>query len=180
MQEPGPYPGAVSSPHSPAPCARAADPAEHAWMGAALEAARAAGEAGDVPIGAVVVGPDGEVLAAAGNEREQVHDPTAHAEVLALRRAVAARQTAGDADGWRLEDCTLVVTLEPCVMCAGTAVMARVGRIVFGAWSPKTGACGSIADVVRDPAHPFAPHVRGGVLAGECQDLLPEFFRGKR
>ena len=180
MQEPGPYPGAVSSPHSPAPCARAADPAEHAWMGAALEAARAAGEAGDVPIGAVVVGPDGEVLAAAGNEREQVHDPTAHAEVLALRRAVAARQTAGDADGWRLEDCTLVVTLEPCPMCAGAVLLARIPRVVFGAWDAKAGACGSVVDVLRDPRFNHQAEVRAGVREDECTRLLRDFFAARR
>lgn len=143
-------------------------------MRAAIEVARRT-PPGDVPVGAVVFGPDGEILAEAANRREADADPMGHAEVLALREAARNLD-----DGWRLEDCELVVTLEPCVMCAGAAVMARVGRIVFGAWSPKTGACGSIADVVRDPAHPFAPHVRGGVLAGECEDLLPEFFRGKR
>ncbi|MGV3113154.1 nucleoside deaminase [Corynebacterium freneyi] len=144
------------------------------WMRAAIDVARRT-PPGDVPVGAIIVGPDGTVVAEAANRREADADPTAHAEVLAIRAAAHAH-----GDGWRLEECTLVVTLEPCVMCAGTAVMARVGRIVFGAWSPKTGACGSIADVVRDPAHPFAPNVRGGVLADECAELLPEFFRPKR
>ncbi|WP_295627716.1 nucleoside deaminase [uncultured Corynebacterium sp.] len=130
---------------------------------------------GDVPVGAIIVGPGGEVLAEAANRRETDADPMAHAEVLAIRSAATVL-----GDGWRLEDCTLVVTLEPCVMCAGAAVMARVGRIVFGAWSPKTGACGSIADVVREPAHPFSPQVRGGVLDEECRRLLPEFFRARR
>lgn len=130
---------------------------------------------GDVPVGALVVGPDGGVLGSGVNRREADSDPLAHAEVIAIREAAAAH-----GDGWRLEDCTLVVTLEPCVMCAGTAVMARVGRIVFGAWSPKTGACGSIADVVREPAHPWTPQVTGGVLAEECANLLPSFFRAKR
>lgn len=151
-----------------------ADLRDEAWMRLAIDVARRT-PPGDVPVGAIVVGPDGTVVAEASNRREADADPLAHAEVLAIRAAARAH-----GDGWRLEDCTLVVTLEPCVMCAGTAVMARVGRIVFGVWSPKTGACGSIADVVRDPAHPFAPHVRGGVLAGACEDLLPEFFRGKR
>lgn len=155
-------------------------PAEHAWMGAALEAARAAGEAGDVPIGAVVVGPDGEVIAAAGNEREQAHDPTAHAEVLALRRAVAARQVSGDADGWRLEDCTLVVTLEPCPMCAGAVLLARIPRVVFGAWDAKAGACGSVVDVVRDPRFNHQAEVRAGVREDECTRLLKDFFAARR
>lgn len=158
----------------------AAPPAEHAWMGAALEAARAAGEAGDVPIGAVVVGPDGEVLAAAGNEREQAHDPTAHAEVLALRRAVAARQAAGAGDGWRLEDCTLVVTLEPCPMCAGAVLLARIPRVVFGAWDAKAGACGSVVDVLRDPRFNHQAEVRAGVREEECTRLLREFFAARR
>ncbi|WP_280642907.1 tRNA adenosine(34) deaminase TadA [Micrococcus lylae] len=155
-------------------------PAEHAWMGVALEAARAAGEAGDVPIGAVVVGPDGEVIASAGNEREQVHDPTAHAEVLALRRAVAVRQADGSADGWRLEDCTLVVTLEPCPMCAGAVLLARIPRVVFGAWDAKAGACGSVVDVLRDPRFNHQAEVRAGVREDECTRLLRDFFAARR
>ncbi len=155
-------------------------PAEHAWMGVALEAARAAGEAGDVPIGAVVVGPDGEVIASAGNEREQVHDPTAHAEVLALRRAVAARQADGSAGGWRLEDCTLVVTLEPCPMCAGAVLLARIPRVVFGAWDAKAGACGSVVDVLRDPRFNHQAEVRAGVREDECTRLLRDFFAARR
>lgn len=153
---------------------RASDIRDEGWMRLAIDAARMT-PPGDVPVGAVVIGPRGEVLAVASNRREADGDPMAHAEVLALRAATAVLD-----DGWRLESCTLAVTLEPCVMCAGAAVMSRVGRIVFGAWSPKTGACGSIADVVRDPPHPFVPEVRGGVLAEECEGLLPEFFRGKR
>lgn len=155
-------------------------PAEHAWMSVALEAARAAGEAGDVPIGAVVVGPDGEVIASAGNEREQVHDPTAHAEVLALRRAVAARQADGSAGGWRLEDCTLVVTLEPCPMCAGAVLLARIPRVVFGAWDAKAGACGSVVDVLRDPRFNHQAEVRAGVREDECTRLLRDFFAARR
>lgn len=162
---------------TPAPAGR---PAEHRWMGVALEAARAAGEAGDVPIGAVVVGPDGQVLAAAGNEREQTRDPTAHAEVLALRRAVAARAAAGAADGWRLEDCTLVVTLEPCPMCAGAVLLARVPRVVFGAWDAKAGACGSVVDVLRDPRFNHQAEVRAGVRQDECVGLLTDFFAARR
>ncbi|WP_370624949.1 tRNA adenosine(34) deaminase TadA [Corynebacterium sp. TAE3-ERU12] len=144
------------------------------WMRRAIAVARATPDC-DVPVGAVVVGPDGAVVATGVNRREADSDPLAHAEVLALREAAAVVR-----DGWRLEQCTLVVTLEPCVMCAGAAVMARVGRIVFGAWSEKTGACGSMVDVVREPAHSFIPQLSGGVLAEECAQLLPEFFRGRR
>lgn len=153
---------------------REGDVRDEGRMRAAIEVARRT-PPGDVPVGAVVFGPGGEILAEAANRREADADPMGHAEVLALREA--ARNLG---DGWRLEDCELVVTLEPCVMCAGAAVMARVGRIVFGAWSPKTGACGSIADVVREPAHIYAPQVRGGVLETECAGLLPEFFRDRR
>ncbi|HIW90467.1 MAG TPA: nucleoside deaminase [Candidatus Corynebacterium avicola] len=128
----------------------------------------------DIPVGAVVLGPDGGELAAATNRREVDADPTAHAEVLALRAAAASL-----GDAWRLEDCTLVVTLEPCAMCAGAAVGARVGRIVFGAYEPRTGACGSVFDVARDsPLH--AVQVRGGVRQGECEELLTGFFRDRR
>lgn len=149
-------------------------------MGLALEAAREAGAAGDVPIGAVLVGGDGEVLAVVANERERHHDPTAHAEVLALRRGAEARAAAGAADGWRLSDCTLVVTLEPCPMCAGALLLARVPRVVFGAWDPKAGACGSVLDVVRDPRLNHDVHVRAGVRGEECGRLLSEFFAARR
>lgn len=129
---------------------------------------------GDVPVGAVVLAADGREIACATNRREADADPTAHAEVLALRAAAAAR-----GDAWRLEDCTLVVTLEPCAMCAGAAVAARVGRIVFGAYEPRTGACGSVFDVAREsPLHTVA--VRGGVLVGACEDLVRGFFRDRR
>ncbi|MCJ7858856.1 nucleoside deaminase [Corynebacterium kalidii] len=128
----------------------------------------------DVPVGAVVLGPDGRELACATNRRESDADPTAHAEVLALRAAARAH-----GDAWRLEDCTLVVTLEPCAMCAGAAVGARVGRILFGAREPRTGACGSVVDVAREsPLHTVA--VRGGVLSHECEVLLSDFFRRRR
>lgn len=130
---------------------------------------------GDVPVGALVLGPDGRELAAATNRREADADPFAHAEVLALREAARVL-----GDGWRLEDCTLVVTLEPCTMCAGAAVAARVGRIVFGAWEPRTGACGSLWDVVRDRRLVHRPEVRGGVLEGECAVVLEDFFRARR
>lgn len=137
----------------------------------------AAGEAGseDVPIGAVVFGPDGVELARAANAREALGDPTAHAEILALR---AAARVLGD--GWRLEGTTLAVTVEPCTMCAGALVMARVGRVIFGAWEPKTGAAGSLWDVVRDRRLTHRPQVRGGVLADECAALLDSFFARHR
>lgn len=125
----------------------------------------------DVPVGAVLYGPDGTELAASGNARERDHDPTAHAEVLVLRRA--ARRLGG----WRLDGCTLVVTLEPCTMCAGALVLARVAVLAFGAWEPKTGAVGSLWDVVRDRRLTHRPEVYGGVLADECAALLRGFFR---
>ena len=137
----------------------------------------AAGEAGrdDVPIGAVVFAADGVELARAANARESLGDPTAHAEILALR-AAAARL----GDGWRLEGATIAVTVEPCTMCAGALVMARVARLVFGAWEPKTGAAGSLWDVVRDRRLTHRPQVRGGVLAGDCAALLDAFFARQR
>ena len=141
---------------------------------AALDAARGAGPR-DVPIGAVVVAADGTGLTRAANARETLGDPTAHAEILALR---AAAQVLGD--GWRLEGATLAVTVEPCTMCAGALVMARVERVVFGAWEPKTGAVGSLWDVVRDRRLTHRPQVRGGVLAEECAGLLEEFFLRQR
>ncbi|GAA2693721.1 MULTISPECIES: nucleoside deaminase [Actinoplanes] len=125
----------------------------------------------DVPVGAIILGPDGTELAAAGNERELTGDPTAHAEVLALRRAAAS---VGE---WRLEGCTLVVTLEPCTMCAGALVLARISTLVFGAWEPKTGAVGSLWDVVRDRRLNHQPEVYAGVLEDECARLLRGFFR---
>ncbi|MEH3137295.1 MAG: nucleoside deaminase [Mycolicibacterium neoaurum] len=140
----------------------------------ALEAARLAGP-DDIPIGAVVFGPDETELARAANAREILRDPTAHAEILAMR---AAAQVLGD--GWRLTDCTLAVTVEPCTMCAGALVMARVGRLVFGAWEPKTGAVGSLWDVVRDRRLTHRPQVRGGVLERECAAPLEEFFARHR
>ncbi len=129
----------------------------------------------DVPIGAVVVGQDGVELARAANARERLGDPTAHAEILALR---AAARVLGD--GWRLEGATLAVTVEPCTMCAGALVMARVARVVFGAWEPKTGAVGSLWDVVRDRRLNHRPEVRGGVLAEECAAPLAAFFASQR
>ena len=145
-----------------------------ASMREALREAVAALATDDVPIGAVVVDSAGVVLGRGRNRREADADPTAHAEVLALREAAAAR---GE---WRLEGCTLVVTLEPCTMCAGAAVLARVDRLVFGAHDPKAGAVGSLWDVVRDRRLNHRPEVVGGVLEDECGDLLREFFAGHR
>lgn len=142
---------------------------------AAVEVARRATGTADVPIGAVVFAPDGSVLASAHNAREELGDPTAHAEILALRAAARAY-----GDGWRLQGCTLAVTVEPCTMCAGALVLARVARVVFGAWEPRTGAVGSLWDVVRDRRLNHRPEVIGGVLAGECSALLDEFFAGHR
>ncbi len=140
----------------------------------ALDEAHAALATSDVPIGAVVLGPDGRVLGRGRNERERYGDPTAHAEVVALREAAALRDT------WRLDGCTLVVTLEPCTMCAGASVLARVERVVFGAFDPKAGAVGSLWDVVRDRRLNHRPEVISGVLGEECEALLLEFFEGRR
>ncbi|MPZ28122.1 MAG: nucleoside deaminase [Micromonosporaceae bacterium] len=128
----------------------------------------------DVPVGAVVFGPDGGELAAGRNERELTGDPTAHAEIVALRRAAAVTGS------WRLTGCTLVATLEPCTMCAGALVLARVSHLVFGAWEPKTGAVGSLWDVVRDRRLPHRPEVSAGVLEAECAALVRDFFRNGR
>lgn len=143
-------------------------------MLAALAEARAALATGDVPIGAVVLDPYGAVIGTGRNVREAQADPTGHAEVVALRAAALAR---GE---WRLDGCTLVVTLEPCTMCAGAAVLARVERVVLGAWDPKAGAVGSLWDVVRDRRLNHRPEVVGGVLAEESAALLEDFFRVHR
>ncbi|MVA74869.1 nucleoside deaminase [Auraticoccus sp. F435] len=140
---------------------------------ALAEATRVAGH-GDVPIGAVVLDARGEVVSAAGNERELTGDPTAHAEVLALRRAA---EVVGE---WRLEGHTLVVTLEPCAMCAGAAVNARVDRVVFGAFDPKAGAVSSLFDVLRDPRLNHRPEVVSGFMAEECAAVLRDFFAPHR
>lgn len=143
-------------------------------MAEAIAEARLAPSHGDVPIGAVVLDASGAVVARAHNEREVRGDPTAHAEVLALRRAADARGS------WRLEDCTLVVTLEPCTMCAGALVLSRVRRLVFGAFDPKAGAVASLWDVVRDPRLNHRPEVVGGISEDECGALLQEFFAQHR
>jgi tRNA(adenine34) deaminase len=143
-------------------------------MRAALDEARAATRTGDVPIGAVVLDADGMVIGRGRNEREAAGDPTAHAEVLALREAAAAR---GE---WRLDGCTLVVTLEPCTMCAGAVVLSRLQRLVFGAYDDKAGAVGSLWDVVRDRRLNHRPEVVSGVLPDECTLMLQEFFASHR
>jgi tRNA(adenine34) deaminase len=140
-------------------------PAHVAWMRRALAVASSS------PADAVVYDADGRELATAGNERELLGDPTAHAEVLALRRAAQA------VGSWRLDGCTLVVTLEPCTMCAGALVLARVAALVFGAWEPKTGAVGSLWDVVRDRRLNHRPEVYAGVLADECAAVMRGYFR---
>jgi tRNA(adenine34) deaminase len=145
-----------------------------AVMRRALEVAARALDTQDVPIGAVVVDAEGTVVAEAANRREIDHDPTGHAEIIALRLAAAKLVN------WRLDDCTLVVTLEPCAMCAGAAMQARVGRLVFGAFDEKAGAVGSLWDVVRDPRLYHQPEVVSGVLAEECAGLLREFFNDQR
>ncbi|ALG14466.1 nucleoside deaminase [Kibdelosporangium phytohabitans] len=144
-------------------------------MASALVVATEATRTGDVPIGAIVLDPSGEELARACNAREALGDPTAHAEILALR--AAARELG---DSWRLTGCTLVVTVEPCTMCAGALVLARIERVVFGAWEPKTGAAGSLWDVVRDRRLNHRPEVVGGVLEQQAADLMAEFFRSHR
>ena len=142
-------------------------------MRRALELASRCAEHGDVPIGAVVVREDREV-GAAGNERELRGDPTAHAELLAVRHAAAA------AESWRLDGCTLYVTLEPCAMCAGAIVLARLDRVVFGTTDPKAGFAGSLGNLVQDPRLNHEATLVSGVLADECGDLLREFFRARR
>lgn len=140
-------------------------------MRRALDEARAALLTADVPVGAVVVGPDGAVIATGRNEREATADPTAHAELLAIRAAAAHRGS------WRLEGCSLIVTLEPCVMCAGAIVAARLPVLVFGAWDEKAGASGSLYDIVRDRRLNHRVEVFSGVLAEESARLLSDFFR---
>ncbi len=129
------------------------------------------GPGGDVPVGAVVYGADGVELAVGRNERERTGDPTAHAEVVAVRRAAAV------VGSWRLDGCTVAVTVEPCTMCAGALVLARVATLVFGAWEPKTGAVGSLWDVVRDRRLPHRLEVYAGVREAECARLVRDFFR---
>jgi tRNA(adenine34) deaminase len=147
--------------------------ADEAWMRQALAEAARAAEAGDVPVGALLVRA-GDVLAATSNRTVRDQDPTAHAECLALREASAALGR------WRLDDSTLYVTLEPCAMCAGALVLARVERVVFGAWDEKAGMAGSVGDILRHPRLNHRPQVRAGVLADECGALLRRFFAERR
>ncbi len=143
-------------------------------MRRALDVARGAADSDDVPVGALILDAAGKVISEGRNEREALHDPSAHAEIVALRAAAAAL------DSWRLDGCTLVVTLEPCTMCAGALVLARVSCLVFGAFDPKAGAVGSLWDVVRDRRLNHRPEVVSGVLADECGELLRAFFAGQR
>ena len=143
------------------------------WMTSALAEARSAATTGDVPVGAVVLH-DGELLARAANRTLRDQDPTAHAELLAIRAASAALGR------WRLDDCTLYVTLEPCAMCAGAIVLARIARVVLGAWDPKAGMAGSVGDLLRHPRLNHRPEVVGGVMESECGALLREFFAERR
>jgi len=143
------------------------------WMSLALDEARAAQQAGEVPVGAVIVrGVD--LLAKAGNRTVRDQDPTAHAESLAIRAAASA------VGSWRLEGCTLYVTLEPCAMCAGAIVLARLDRVVFGAWDDKAGMAGSVGDLLRHPRLNHRPEVRAGVCGDACGQLLSDFFRARR
>jgi tRNA(adenine34) deaminase len=142
-------------------------------MRLALDQARLAAAHGDVPVGALLLDPGGVVVSAAGNERELAQDPTAHAELLAIRRAAEVLGS------WRLTDHTLVSTLEPCTMCAGALVLSRVARLIFGAYDPKAGAVGSLFDVVRDPRLNHRLDVRGGIREAECRALLTEFFAAR-
>lgn len=143
-------------------------------MARALELAAEAAADGDIPVGAVVVDASGEIIGEGRNTRERDGDPIGHAEVVALRSAAGAK---GE---WRLEECTLVVTLEPCPMCAGAIVLARVPRVVLGAWDPKMGACGSVWDITRDRRSVHRAEVVGGVREEACSRLLTDFFGGRR
>jgi len=143
-------------------------------MRIALESAQTAGNLGDVPVGAVVLDEAGQVIGVGFNDRESSHNPLGHAEVVALSAAAIAKQS------WRLDGCTLVVTLEPCTMCAGAAVQSRIARIVFGAFDEKAGAVGSLWDVVRDRRLPHRPEVVSGILANECAQILSDFFASAR
>jgi tRNA(adenine34) deaminase len=145
-----------------------------AAMDEALAQARRCAESADVPVGAVLIDADGTVLGRGHNQREALRDPTAHAEILALRAA------GSHVGSWQLSGTTLVVTLEPCAMCAGAAVLARVSRVVFGAWDPKAGAAGSVWDLLRDRRLNHRPEVIGGVREDACAALLAEFFASRR
>jgi tRNA(adenine34) deaminase len=143
-------------------------------MQAALSLAKVAADKGDVPVGAIVVNEAGEILGTGQNLREQSNDPTAHAEVIAIRQA------AEKIGSWRLDDLTIVVTLEPCAMCAGAIAQSRIKRLVFGAWDKKAGAVGSVMDVIRDPRALTKVEVVAGIMEKECSEVLSNFFNTKR
>lgn len=152
-------------------------------MRTAIELAQQAAAAGDVPVGAIVLNSSGTIIGRGYNTRETHGDPLAHAEILAMREAAQyrARQDGDDSEhAWNLADYTLVVTLEPCPMCAGACVQTHIGSIVFGAWDAKLGACGSVWDIPRDPHVGHVPDVYGGVLERDCQQLLTDFFAARR
>jgi len=143
-------------------------------MREALALAEQAAAQGDIPVGAIVLNADGHVIGRGYNTRERDHDPLGHAEIVALREAAA------HLGSWRLDDCTLVVTLEPCTMCAGAIVQSRIARLVFGTFDAKAGAVGSLWDVVRDRRLPHRPQVSSGVLVDECAQILSQFFQAQR
>jgi tRNA(adenine34) deaminase len=142
-------------------------------MRAALDVARIASQSGDVPVGAIVINAEGVVVGKGFNEREANNDPTAHAEIVAIRNAASRLQKS------RLDGCTLIVTLEPCAMCAGAIAQSRTSKVIFGAWDEKAGAVGSVWDVLRDPRSIFKVEVVSGVLEAECAELLTDFFKDK-
>jgi len=142
-------------------------------MRLAIDVAKSATRTGDVPVGAIVINSDGVLIGKGSNEREANNDPTAHAEIVAIRNAASRLQNS------RLDGCTLIVTLEPCAMCAGAIAQSRISKVIYGAWDAKAGAVGSIWDVLRDPRSIFKVEVTAGVLNEECADLLTDFFEGK-
>jgi tRNA(adenine34) deaminase len=143
-------------------------------MDQAIKVARQAIATGDVPVGAIVVNKDGEVIGQGSNEREANHDPTAHAEIVAIRSAASRIKNS------RLDGCTLIVTLEPCAMCAGAIAQSRISNLIFGAWDEKAGAVGSVWDVIRDPRALYKINVTAGICENECAKLLTDFFEGQR
>jgi tRNA(adenine34) deaminase len=142
-------------------------------MRLAIDVAKSATRTGDVPVGAIVINSDGVLIGKGFNEREANNDPTAHAEIVAIRNAASRLQNS------RLDGCTLIVTLEPCAMCAGAIAQSRISKVIFGAWDEKAGAVGSIWDVLRDPRSIFKVEVSSGILKEECAELLTEFFKDK-
>ena len=143
-------------------------------MDKAIALAKKAISTGDVPVGAIIINKDGELIGSGANEREANNDPTAHAEIVAIRSAASYLQNS------RLDDCTLVVTLEPCAMCAGAIAQARISNLIFGAWDEKAGAVGSVWDVIRDPRALYKINVIAGIREEECANILTDFFKGQR